>query len=293
MEVSTDVTMIGLGPMGTALGKAFIGAGSTVTVWNRNRGRARPLQDAGATLAQSLASAVSASPLIVTCLHDYAITRRLLDSPEVSTALAGRVLVNTASGTPTEAEDMLAFATRSRAGYLDAKLMTYPLNIGAPETVIFFAGDPDLYFAHRRELQALAGKGTFLGADITSAATFYQGIWLYYYCAVFGFIESAAFLQNSGIPIESFLPHAQRFTADVLWHIADVTKRVSTGNFSGDQAESTTYVDSMAAMRDTFVRADIDSRMLAAVCTLVKETSDKYGAEDIAAMFKLQTGTDT
>ena len=33
-------------------------------------------------------------------------------------------------------------------------------------------------------------------------------------------------------------------------------------------------------------------QLLAAVCTLVNETSEKYGAEDIAAMFKLQTGAD-
>ena len=59
----TDVTMIGLGAMGSALARAFIGAGHSVTVWNRTAARMKPLVSLGATAASSPADAAIASPV--------------------------------------------------------------------------------------------------------------------------------------------------------------------------------------------------------------------------------------
>ena len=59
----TDVTMIALGAMGSALARAFIGAGHSVTVWNRTAARMKPLVSLGATAASSPADAAIASPV--------------------------------------------------------------------------------------------------------------------------------------------------------------------------------------------------------------------------------------
>ncbi len=44
----TDVTMIGLGAMGGALARAFLGAGHAVTVWNRTASKADAFLELGA-----------------------------------------------------------------------------------------------------------------------------------------------------------------------------------------------------------------------------------------------------
>lgn len=47
------VTVIGLGSMGSALAAALLDRGHPLTVWNRSPGKARPLVEKGARLADT------------------------------------------------------------------------------------------------------------------------------------------------------------------------------------------------------------------------------------------------
>ena len=71
----TDVSVIGLGDMGSALAHTLLGAGYSVTVWNRSASKAEPLVAAGAELAASAREAIDASPATITCItsHDRTI----------------------------------------------------------------------------------------------------------------------------------------------------------------------------------------------------------------------------
>ena len=74
----TDVTMIGLGAMGSALARAFLGAGHGVTVWNRTVSKMEPLSALGANAVSSISEAVEASPVIVICIDNYDLSRKLI-----------------------------------------------------------------------------------------------------------------------------------------------------------------------------------------------------------------------
>ena len=50
----SDVTLIGLGAMGSALAHAFLRAGHTITVWNRNQSKAEPFVAIGANPATNV-----------------------------------------------------------------------------------------------------------------------------------------------------------------------------------------------------------------------------------------------
>lgn len=87
----TPTKMLGLGEMGSVLAATLIGAGYPTTVWNRSPARAEPLAARGAAAPGNVADAVSASPLIVACLFDYASVHETLDP--VTSSLSGRTLV--------------------------------------------------------------------------------------------------------------------------------------------------------------------------------------------------------
>ena len=89
MSITSAVSVIGLGSMGTALAQALLGRGHKVTVWNRSSQRAGPLLAAGATLARTAAEAVLASPLVIMCVLDYGAAAEILAHPGVAAALAG------------------------------------------------------------------------------------------------------------------------------------------------------------------------------------------------------------
>ncbi|MCJ7780453.1 MAG: NAD(P)-binding domain-containing protein, partial [Acidimicrobiia bacterium] len=76
----SDVTVIGLGAMGSALAATLIEKGHAVTVWNRTAAKAAPLVSAGAVQAATPRDAVAASPVTIVCVGGYADTREVLDT---------------------------------------------------------------------------------------------------------------------------------------------------------------------------------------------------------------------
>lgn len=70
------VSIISLGVMGSALARALLSNGHRVTVLNRTSGKAEPLVRDGAVLAPGVASAVSASPIVLVCVSDMTLLLR-------------------------------------------------------------------------------------------------------------------------------------------------------------------------------------------------------------------------
>ena len=68
----SEVTVIGLGNMGSALARALLENGRTVTVWNRSPEKAASLVEMGAVLAPHINAALTASPIILICVTNYA-----------------------------------------------------------------------------------------------------------------------------------------------------------------------------------------------------------------------------
>jgi 3-hydroxyisobutyrate dehydrogenase-like beta-hydroxyacid dehydrogenase len=97
----SDVTVIGLGNMGSALARAFVEKGCSVTVWNRSPEKAASLVVKGALLASDAAAAIAASPLVVMCVINQAAARQILIQNE--DAFPGKLLVQLTSSTPQEA----------------------------------------------------------------------------------------------------------------------------------------------------------------------------------------------
>ena len=130
----TDVSLIGLGPMGSALARA-LQRGHTLTLWNRTPSRAEALLGQGTVLAADARAAVAASPIVLVCVADYAAWRAILAQPGVADALRGKLLVQLSTGTPQDARD--DWARLDGVGYLDGALLATPSQIGRPDTPLF------------------------------------------------------------------------------------------------------------------------------------------------------------
>jgi 3-hydroxyisobutyrate dehydrogenase len=64
------VTVLGTGIMGAGVAGSLLRAGHEVTVWNRDPAKAQPLGEAGATVAESPARAVTNAEAVLTVLFD-------------------------------------------------------------------------------------------------------------------------------------------------------------------------------------------------------------------------------
>lgn len=72
---------IGLGRMGRAIAKRFVGAGHDVAVYNRTPGKTRELADAGATVAASIAEACRGREVVVSMLSDDTALEQVAFAP--------------------------------------------------------------------------------------------------------------------------------------------------------------------------------------------------------------------
>jgi 3-hydroxyisobutyrate dehydrogenase-like beta-hydroxyacid dehydrogenase len=152
------VSVIGLGDMGSALARAFLAKGHSVTVWNRTAEKAAPLVHAGARHATSVAEATETSAVTVVCVLDYDVGTSLLDSRTVPERLKGKTLVQLTTGTPKQARAMESWAMQHGISYLDGAIMSYPSGVGTPECTILYAGPSAIFEAHKDLLNSLGGN---------------------------------------------------------------------------------------------------------------------------------------
>jgi 3-hydroxyisobutyrate dehydrogenase-like beta-hydroxyacid dehydrogenase len=68
-----DVAFIGLGQMGSGMAANLVAAGHQVTVWNRDRTKAEPFAERGATVAADLAAAARAGTVVTMLANDAAV----------------------------------------------------------------------------------------------------------------------------------------------------------------------------------------------------------------------------
>ena len=165
----SEISVIGLGLMGSALARTLLSAGHTVTVWNRSLEKAELLVGDGAEIGVTVTDAVKASPVILVCIDNYTTTRKIFASNEVLSVLADRVVVQMSSGTPLEAVADEGWFVEKDAGYLDAAILGSPKIIGTQAGQILIAGNENLWEQCKTTLGCLAGNFQYTGTKIDSA----------------------------------------------------------------------------------------------------------------------------
>ena len=153
----SDVTLIGLGAMGSALAHAFLRAGHTITVWNRTQSKTEPLVAIGAKAATNDSDAVEASPITVICIDNYELTKNLISENNLGEILAKRTLVQLTTGTPKEAAELQALVTNFDCEYIDGAIMVYPDGVSSEDALFLFAGNETTYQNYQPLLSCLGG----------------------------------------------------------------------------------------------------------------------------------------
>jgi 3-hydroxyisobutyrate dehydrogenase-like beta-hydroxyacid dehydrogenase len=273
--------------MGAALAQAFVRSDMQVTVWNRTASKAEPLVMAGAVLAQSVAAAVSASPLTIVCATDAAASKLVYRTPEVMSALKGRTLVDLSTGTAADAIEAASWVNGAGGRYLDGGILCYPRDIGGKDASILYAGDASAFREHESTLAILAGAQKHLGDAPGAAATVYLALWAFYFGSLTAYFEAGGLASTAGVPVDRFRELAATMMPKLTEGISDATDRLMQGNFAADQAPIDIYVDNLVLVRDTFAQAGVSHLTVDAFLVLLQEAKlAGDGGKDVAAIFK-------
>lgn len=283
-DIRTPVTVVGLGSMGRALAGAFLAAGHPTTVWNRTPGKAAPLVADGAVRAADPASAVAASPLVVTCLTTFGNTREALGP----IAFDGRTLVTLNSGIPAEARATAEWAAGRGARFLAGAVKNVPSAVGARDTLLYYAGDKAVFDEHETTLKVLGGDTVHLGGEPDLAALYEMAVGGTLLPALAGFFHGAAAVQSRGLEASTLV----RFTVKWFEMINSVLPVFADEIDRGDYAAAASSVNlfhEMAADDDAFgAEAGVDSSWRTPLNDLLRRAVEAgHGDHSISALVEV------
>jgi 3-hydroxyisobutyrate dehydrogenase-like beta-hydroxyacid dehydrogenase len=194
----TAVSIVGLGAMGSAIANAFMNAGHSIAVWNRNPERLLPFRTTGAACVDDIADCIASSPVTVICIDDYAACHTLLRNLSCEAALRDRTLIQFSTGKPQEARDLETCMTANGTAYLDGAILAYPREIGH-DGLVFLSGKRTVYKQSQVLLAALTTDLRYLGESIGAAAGLDIAILFYYISAHLGLTQAALICESEGV----------------------------------------------------------------------------------------------
>ncbi|TLG04660.1 NAD(P)-dependent oxidoreductase [Nocardia cyriacigeorgica] len=231
---STSVTVLGLGRIGAALAELFLRNGHPTTVWNRTPGKADHLDGLGARRTESVAEAIGAGELIVVAGVDTETATALVG--EAGELVAGRDVLNVATGRPDQARELATLVTERGGRFLDGAILGVPQTLGSTDTLFLYSGSPE---AQQRHADTLAELGTvnYLGADAGLAGLHDMAVLAGMYGLFGGFFQAVAMVDSEGVGAvpftEDYLIPWLRSLLDLLPGLAaEIDSREFPVNFS-------------------------------------------------------------
>ncbi|ARN19004.1 NAD(P)-dependent oxidoreductase [Piscinibacter gummiphilus] len=288
LNTTTDVTVIGLGPMGLALADLLLKAGRTVTLWNRSPGKADALVARGAVLAASPAEAIAASGTTLVCVLDYAAAETILAQDGVADAVRGRLVVNLGTGSPEDARRAEAWAHAHGARYLDGAIQAAPSQMGRPDTPLFVSGETAAFTQAEPLLRIVAGHLLHLGDAVDAAAFMDLATLSYVYGAYAGFLHGAHIAEVTGIDVATYgrLVHAIAPSFGAFFeHQGGV---VAGGDFRATESPLRISVPAVRRILDTSRGLGINTELPGLVDGwLAKASARGLEGEELAALIKV------
>ncbi len=286
--ISREISVIGLGAMGSTLARLLLRSGYRVTVWNRSIARAKALVEEGAVLASDVAAAIHASPIIVICVHDYKATHSILDTAAVAAALSGKVLLQLTTGSPKEAKDSEAWARERGAAHLDGAIQATPSQMGRPDTFILVSGMEPVFRQCEPVLKVFGGNIVYLGSAVEAASAMDLATLSYLYGAVLGFVQGAHMAEASGIGVDTYSSLVADLTptfGEFLKHEGNV---IQSGNYTVSESPLKISVEATERILQQAREARLNTEFPALAASLLKRAAlAGYEQEELAALIKV------
>jgi 3-hydroxyisobutyrate dehydrogenase len=276
------VALLGTGIMGAGMGHNILAAGLPLQVWNRSAAKARPLVDAGATLAADPADAVRGADVVVTMLGDG---NHVLDVMEQAAAglTPGQVWAQTTTA-GVDQGDLLAFADKHGLLFVDAPVVGTRQPAESGQLMVLAAGPLAAREAVQPVFDAVGRATTWVADDAAGLAAsrlkLVVNSWVLAVTAATA--ESIALARGLGVDPQAFLDSVAGGPLDLPYLQNKATAILSedwTPNFS---------VTNAAKDADLIVAAagELQLDVAAAVATRMHRAVDAgHGEKDMAANY--------
>lgn len=284
MEKKPKVALLGLGTMGTGMGMNLLKAGYPLTVYNRTRLRAEPLEAAGATVSDTPAAAAANAEIVLAMLADDAASRTvwLGENGALAAMQPGAMAIECSTLSPAWIVE-LDEAMRSRGlRFIEAPVTGSRGQAAAGQLKFLAGGDADLLERVTPLLRTMSQEVMHLGPVGSGAQLKLMNNYL---CAVqvVSFAEVLAWIERTALDRDKALEFLKKGApgSGILSTMADrMTQRSYEVNFLLPlMAKDVKYAQAAAAARgiDLSVAGPVEA-------TFRKALEQGHEAQDMSAV---------
>ena len=198
-----ELGYVGLGVMGGGIAKRLLDAGHTVTGWNRTRGKAQPLLDAGMAWADTPREVAERSEITFTMVTNTAAVQAVTEGPDgiLAGLSPGKVYVDMSTASPDNSRAIAARVAELGAHMLDAPVSGSVITLEQGKLTVMVGGDADVFARVRPVLEAIGPKVFHVGPN-GAAVTIKIASNLQLAVQMLAFSEAVLIAEKSGIPRE-------------------------------------------------------------------------------------------
>lgn len=157
------VAVLGLGIMGSAIGKNLRARGFSVAGWNRSPGAASPLLAAGGTFAESPAAAVEGAGFVITMLSDGAAVEETMSGGALAAMAPGAVWIQMSTVGVEPTERLARLASAAAVPFVDAPVLGTRQPAEQAKLIILSSGDRALEARCQPLFAAISARVLWLG----------------------------------------------------------------------------------------------------------------------------------
>jgi 3-hydroxyisobutyrate dehydrogenase-like beta-hydroxyacid dehydrogenase len=283
-----NITVIGLGSMGSALATLLLKNNYQVTVWNRTLSKAQSLSKLGARQATTVVSAIEASEVIIVCVANYQSSHEILRNRDVEQALQNKLLIQLSTGTPKDASDEADWASIKGIHLLDGAIMVTPSQMGTADAMILVSGKQTVFSASEAILKTLAVNTIYSGEKASTASALDLALLSYFFSAVIGFAHAARICEAEGLDIKALGAMVQGWSPAMGSIIKECSERIACNQYGNTESTLQTCFYSMELISRQAQEAGISTLFPAFATAIFKKGIDQNLAlEDGAAVFKV------
>ena len=244
-----NVSVIGLGAMGSGIARTLLEAGWCVSVWNRSRDKVDSLVSLGARACDDPGSALAASEYTVVCVADYGVWDRIIEEHALHRAFEGNCIIQLTGGEIDQVREHASFIESHGGRLADGAVMCFPRQLGTAEGSILVSGAPDVLDECDRILRALAPEWTNLGTDITRPAVLSRSLTSGFLISLLGFINGMAMCRSAGISLDVYMEHIDKANAFLPDEKRRLMEAVRDGKTKETQASVWTWAGGHQTIR--------------------------------------------